>query len=354
VIIGFFGAWDAGYPRNRILRDGLLAAGARVTDVRVREHRAAFRYPALASALAGAGPIDALFVPSFRHKDMPLARLLAARRPLVFDPLVSRWDTLVGDWALHRPDSWQAGWNRRIDRIALRLADAVICDTWAHARLFMELGAEPTRLHRVPVGAEQAFFDLPAPRDAGTVELLYVGGFLPLHGVPVLIDALSLLERDTALPPWRVRLVGRGIEFDVARGRAGRHGLTRVEFDGPRPYAELPALIASAQVMLGAFGAGDKAGRVVPHKVWQGLAAGRAVVTGDGDGMREWFEHDRHALLVPRGDAESLAAALARVVGDLALRGRLGMAGRERAAEVGTPARLGGELLEVFARAAGR
>jgi len=95
--IGFFGAWDAGYPRNLILRDGLAAAGATIQDVRVRERRAIFRYPALAIRLGRAPRLDALFVPSFRHKDVPLARLLAGRAPLVFDPLVSRWDTLVED-----------------------------------------------------------------------------------------------------------------------------------------------------------------------------------------------------------------------------------------------------------------
>src|SRR5262249_51828256 len=106
--VGFFGAWDAGYPRNRILRDGLIGAGAAVADVRVRERRAVFRYPALAMAFRRAPHLDAVLVPAFRHKDVPLARLLAGRRPLVFDPLVSRWDTLVEDWALHAPGSAQA------------------------------------------------------------------------------------------------------------------------------------------------------------------------------------------------------------------------------------------------------
>ena len=113
--IGFFGAWDAGYPRNRILRDGLGSAGAEVADVRVAERRAVLRYPALALAFGRTPGLDAVFVPAFRHKDVPLARLLAGRRPLVFDPLVSRWDTLVEDWALHAPRSAQAAWNRRID-----------------------------------------------------------------------------------------------------------------------------------------------------------------------------------------------------------------------------------------------
>jgi len=215
--------------------------------------------------------------------------------------------------------------------------------------LFEELGAERAKLHRVAVGAEQVFFDLPGPPVGDVIELVYVGGFLPLHGVPALIEALALLEKDAGgLPPYRVRMVGRGIDFDVTRRRAVDLGLTRVGFEGPRAYSELPSVLGTAHVVLGAFGSTAKAGRVVPHKVWQGLAAGRAVVSGDGEGVREWFEPEVHLLLVPRGEVESLATALARVLRDADLRRRMGEAGRRRAAEVGTPARLGRELLAVF------
>ena len=46
---------------------------------------------------------------------------------------------------------------------------------------------------------------------------------------------------------------------------------------------------------------------MIPHKVYQGLAAGRAVVTGDGAGLREVFEPGTHLAAVPRGDPEALA-----------------------------------------------
>ena len=351
--IGFFGAWQEGYPRNRILRSGLLAAGAEVVDVRVHERRVLFRYPQLLAAFGRTPRLDAVFVPAFRHKDVPLARWLAGGLPVVFDPFVSRWDTLVEDWAMHARGSLQAKWNRRIDRMSLRLADAVLCDTWSHGRLFMDLGAKPERLHRVAVGAEQRFFDLSGPPTAEPVELLYVGGFLPLHGVPVLIEALERLQQESSsLPAYRVRLVGRGIQFDVARQQAERRGLCHAVFEGPRPYEELPAVLASTHIVLGAFGASAKAGRVVPHKVWQGLASGRAVVSGDGDGIREWFENGIHLLTVPRDDARALAAGLARVLRDGRLRQALGSAGRARALELGTPARLGRELLDVFEQVA--
>ena len=341
----FFGAYDRGYPRNRILREGLRLAGVEVLEARVRERRALFRYPALALEFARRGArAGFVIVPEFRHKDMPLARGLAGRRRLVFDPLVSRHDTLVGDWGLHAPGSFQARWNLVIDRAALARADLVLCDTWAHGALFESLGVPRARLERVLVGAEAMFFAVPPPPPAPPVRIVYIGGFLPLHGTLTLVDALTRLERQSGLPEFRCELVGSGIELGAARDRARAAGLVRTEFTGPVAYDASPGVLARAHIVLGAFGRGEKAGRVIPHKAYQGVAAGRAVLTGDGAGLREVFEPDRHLCAVPRGDAEALAAALSQLVGDAALRERLGVCGKARAGEVATPERIGSGL----------
>ena len=354
--ICFFGAWDPAYPRNRILREGLRRAGAEVLEARVRERRAFRRYPALLAAFArSARPADVLLVPEFRHKDMPLARWLAGRRRLVFDPLVSRYDTLVADWGLHAAGSPQARWNRRLDRWSLSLADLVLCDTWAHGALYESLGVPRARLRRVLVGAEDAFFTVGAtgpPPAPEPVRIVYVGGFLPLHGTRVLVEAVALLERGAgSLPEFQVEMVGRGIEWKAAREQAERLGVRRISFTGGVPYAEAPRMLAAAHVVLGAFGAGAKAGRVIPHKVYQGLAAGRAVLTGDGAGLREVCEPGRHLAAVPRGDPEALADGLARLVGHPEEREALARAGRALALEVATPDRVGASLLEALAPA---
>jgi len=190
-----FGAYDPAYPRNRMIRAGLSAAGFGVVEARAPAKRAWRRWPALAAAWSRvAKRTDLLLVPEFRHKDVPLARALKGARPLVFDPLVSRWDTLVEDWRLHAEGSAQARWNRSIDRWAFRSADRLLCDTWAHGELFVTLGADRSRLRRVLVGAEPAFFDVPPPPAQGPVRLTYIGGFLPLHGISTLLEGVARLE----------------------------------------------------------------------------------------------------------------------------------------------------------------
>ncbi len=352
----FFGAWDPAYPRNRILREGLRQAGVELLEARVRERRAFRRYPALLAAFArGARSADVLLVPEFRHKDVPLARALAGRRPLVFDPLVSRHDTLVADWGLHAEGSPQARWNRRLDRWSLGLADLVLCDTWAHGALFESLGVPRARLRRVPVGAEDAFFAAGPPPAAGPVRVVYVGGFLPLHGIRTVLEAVARVEAAAAgLPGFQVELAGTGIEHAAARELAERLGLRRVSFTGAVPYAEAPRVLAAAHVVLGAFGTGAKAGRVMPHKVWQGLAAGRAVLTGDGEGLRELCVPGEHVAAVPRGDAAALADARVRLIADPGGREALGRRGRELALATGTAEAIGRTLLAALAGAGTR
>lgn len=348
--VALFGGYDPTYPRNRVLARGLARHGHEVVEARASPiGRFWRRWPSLVTSF-GRNALDAqvVLVPEFRHKDVPLARFLAGRRRLVFDPLVSRWDTAL-DRREYSRGSGQARWNQVIDRWSLSLADLVLCDTWSHGALFESLGASRDRLCRVPVGAEEAFFEVPPASPSGPVRLLYVGGFLPLHGIRTVIEALARLEQER-LPGWEAELAGRGVEFEQARSRIATLGLPRVRLPGRVDYATLPRRIAAAHVVLGAFGAGEKAGRVIPHKVWQGLAAGRAVVTGEGEGLREMFEPGRHLLAVPRGDAAALAAALARLVADGSLRDRLAAAGRARALEVGTPERVVAPLVARLAR----
>lgn len=330
------GAWDPAYPRNRIVREALRRAGHGIREVRVRERRAWLRYPSLAAAFGRDGlDADVVWVPEFRHKDVLVARLVSAGRPLVFDPLVSRWDTLVGDWRLHAAGGAQATWNRAIDRWSFRAADRVLCDTWAHGELFVELGARRGGLRRLLVGAEDAFFQVGPPPSAPPVRILYVGGFLPLHGIRTMLEAAARLER-AAAPAHEFLFAGRGIESDEARRIAASAGLSHVRFLGATPYAEAPSLFEQAHIALGAFGTGAKTARVIPHKLWQGLAAGRAVVTGDAPGVREVFRGNEHLRLVPCGDPVALADALEELVRDEGERIRLGRAARVRASETGS------------------
>lgn len=365
--VAFLGAFDPSYPRTRVLQEGLLAHGATPRLLPVSSRPVA-REAGLLGAAARAGDADAWIVPSFGHRDVPLLAPLARamKVPLLFDPLVSRWDTQVRDLGRVRPRSLAAARLRASDGLAMRLADLVLCDTWEHGELFADaFGVPRSKLARVPVGADRAAFALGESRAAGVtrraavpegdarpLHVVYVGGFLPLHGVEIVIRAAALLESRRGPGFARFTLVGGGMTAHRADRDTASLGLRSVRHVPRVPYARALEMLAEGDVALGIFGTTEKAARVVPHKVYQPLAMGLPVVTRRSPAVLEIFsgEPAPAMMLIPPGNAEALADALQAMAEDVASRDALAAAGRAAALRVATPERVGAALLEAIAR----
>src|SRR5258707_7295281 len=199
---------------------------------------------------------------------------------------------------------------RLIDAAALRAADFIVVDTNEH------LAALPPR-HRtraivVPVGAPRAWLAAGGPMDgmdaSEPLRVVFYGLYTPLQGTPVIGAALGRI----AGAPIEVTMIGSGQdEAETRIAAAANHAVSWLDWV---PAAELPALVASHHVCLGIFGTGAKALRVVPNKVFQGAAAGCAIVTSDTAPQRRAMQEA--AILVPPGDPEALATALLRLADD--------------------------------------
>lgn len=373
--VAFLGAFDPDYPRTRVLQEGLAALGAEVHLYPYSARPVARDAGLIAAWLRGAATSDAIVVPSFGHRDVPLVSLLAkaAGIPLLFDPLVSRWDTQVRDLGRVPERSLAAARLRASDTLAMRLADVVLCDTWEHGELFASaFGVPRAKLARVPVGADHAAFALgesraasrstasaptgtaPAPGGgAAPLHVVYVGGFLPLHGIEAVIGAAALLETRRGPGFARFTLVGGGMTAHRADRDTAALGLQCVRRVPRVPYARALELLAGGDVALGIFGTTDKAARVVPHKVYQALAIGVPVVTRRSPAIAELFPESPPFALVAPGSAEAIADALESLAGEAARREALGASGRAAALRMAAPRRIGEALLEAIARGRG-
>jgi glycosyltransferase involved in cell wall biosynthesis len=290
--------------------------------------------------------VDTVVVGYPGHFLVPFGRALAGRHGarLVFDPLVSLLDTFAGDRGLVHRGGAKAAAVRAVDEVAFRLPALVLADTWAHAAYYQKaFGLARERLAVVPVGA------LPEPAADGAARLfadgarltvLQYGKWSPLHGADVVLGAAELLREE----PFRFVLVGEGQLSTDLRARIRERHLTNVDWRGELPRAELRSQTLAADVCLGVFGRSEKAGRVVPNKVFDALACGRPVVTADGDGAREWLRDGESALLTRAGDAPALAAALRRLL-DRAERARIAQGGLALYLRAFTPKAVAGTLL---------
>jgi glycosyltransferase involved in cell wall biosynthesis len=350
----FFGTYDARrHPRVAVLREGLRASGVELlecnvplgldTAARVELLRRPWRLPALGLRVAAAWrrlrrcarllpEPDVVLVGYLGHFDVRLARRLFRGTPVVLDHLVSAADT-AADRRVSSPRLLRL--LERLDRGAVGAADLVCVDTEEHLEL---LPAEARdRAVVVPVGAPDRWFRRPEQRTSGPMRVVFFGLFTPLQGTPVIGEAVRLLAEDESVS---FTLVGRGQDYDSARAAARGHGIWRDWLDPD----ELPDVVAGHDVCLGIFGTTPKAGRVVPNKVFQGAAAGCAVVTADTPAQRAAL--GAAALYVPAGDGAALATALQELASHRERLWELRQAAYGRADEAFRPAQVVRPLLE--------
>lgn len=218
---------------------------------------------------------------------------------------------------------------RPLMRRLLRRADAVLVSSEAYLGSSPILGELRDRCHVVPLGIDpRPFAQVDAERVAALRRrwpgplVLFVGRLRYYKGVDILIDAVA--ELDATL-----LIIGRGaMERTWRQQAAASPAAARIHFLGDVEEDELPIYLAAAELFVlpstrrsEAFGLAQveamAAGKPV---VSTALATGTSTVNRDGE----------TGLVVPPNDAAALAAAIACLLDDRALRDRLGAAARQR------------------------
>lgn len=141
-------------------------------------------------------------------------------------------------------------------------------------------------------------------------------------------DAFAALARvRERAPAARLWVIGDGGYGDTLKARARELGLTgAVRFLGYRPNAPELAQCLDVQV----FPSHQEG---TPNTLYEAMAVGRAAAASTADGQGEILRHERDALLHTPGDVATLAANMARLHDDAALRARLAAALHARVTE---------------------
>jgi phosphatidylinositol alpha-mannosyltransferase len=159
----------------------------------------------------------------------------------------------------------------------------------------------------------------------GVRNVLFVGRLEPRKGILELLKAYRVLRKTGC--DCRLLIVGSGPLEREARRYVATRRLGGVEFLGRVSDDEKAQLFKTADVFVSPATGRESFGIVL----LEAMAAGTAIVASDIHGYKGVVRRGEEGLLVPPRDTKALAAALARVLADAALRARLGEAGERRA-----------------------
>ncbi len=155
-----------------------------------------------------------------------------------------------------------------------------------------------------------------------TVQIGFTGRIRRSKGCAVLIEALARV----ADRPWHMTFVGACKPADYIerlKQAAARAGIAdRITFTGFR--SDVQQLVAGFDIGV----APSIVREACPLSPMEYMQQGVAVVASDNGAQPEYITDGVTGLLVPPGDVDALAAALARLLDDPGLRRRLGAAGR--------------------------
>jgi len=325
------GARARGHEVVGVCADGPLLAAVRAEGFRVETVPMARSYSPAAQWRAYRALLDLIRreKPDLVHGNMPISGFLARLAGRAAG--VPKIAYTCHGFLFNQPGPW---WRRglalvmewiggRLTDIHMTVSDEEAADArrlTIHPRSAgIGNGRDPARFHPDPAARARIRAELGVPDDR--VAVIVVSRLVRHKGHPELLAAMR--EVDAEL--W---VVGNRLESDHGEDLEPYFSACGL---GPRlrrlGYREdVPALLAAADIFsLPSFFEG------LPMSVIEAMLTALPVVATNVRGPREQVEEGRTGFLVPPRDIPALAAALARLASDAALRVRLGEAGRVRA-----------------------
>lgn len=233
----------------------------------------------------------------------------------------------------HAKDIYRSSVAPALLALLFREAERVVTVCDANVRHLEQILPEEALhpLRRLYNGIDLSAFTFAGEDGRGSAHVLSIGRLVEKKGFAVLLDALRrLAERGL---PFRATLVGDGEDRRSLEARAAELDLgSRVTFTGALPQDEVRDLLRRATLFCLPCQIGEDGNRdALPTVLLEALASGLPVVSTPVTGIPEILDHGAAGLLVPEGDVEATADAMAQLLAEPGLRRQLASAGRQRA-----------------------
>jgi glycosyltransferase involved in cell wall biosynthesis/GT2 family glycosyltransferase len=205
-------------------------------------------------------------------------------------------------------------------RAALLHATSIVTPSRSAAQVLD--GLTRARIEVLPYGIPELEIVARQP-DGKKVSFVALGSFEPRKGEDILIEAIHKLHRTTRAKT-SFHLAGRILDqqfFKKIRSRSS--GLKNVQFTVALGHDEALSLLSKSDVLIV-----PSRDETMPIAILEAASLGKAIISCDVGGIKEWIHDELNGLLVPPENPEALAEAITRCARDPALVRQLGTTAR--------------------------
>lgn len=362
----YLGTFEKDYSRNVIFIEAMKSVGIEVISINEEvKEKDALKYGSIVNLIKlGFKFVKAyftliikllkikdskcLFIGYPSHLDVIFFYLPAKLKgmKIFFNPLVSLYDTFILDRRIFRENSFISKIIYLIDKVAFSLSDIIFIDTKTHQEFLTKIfNVNASKFKIIPVGSMRDFFyegDINNKREEFTI--LYVGKYIPLHGVDVIVKSAKMLENENI----KFIFVGKGQLYDDIRKLVNESNISNIDFIDWMDRKELKHLIRSCHIVLGIFKGDGKAIRVVPNKVYDALASGALVITAHTPAIKEFFKDKEELILVEPDNPYDLAEKILWVCKNYDKCKEIAVKGHKRFYEIASFEVIGSSLKEII------
>jgi len=365
--ICFFGTYDKNYTSNKMILKGFYENGLdvieinssiAVTKLTTSQEMSLFqlmlrvlrKYKIVTEIVRNFKKFiktDVIYVGYPGHVDVffayPIAKLF--RKKLIFNPLLIIYNGFADEQGILGKKSILGAVIKTVESLCYRLCDMVFADTpfqYDHLRKGFNIPSKKLRV--LPIGADDTGYKYTKYTNTKSrkVHVVYYGLYSPVHGVEHIVEAANILKNDKNVS---FSFVGQGNTFAENYKRIQKLKLKNIKFYHEVPESEHLPVMQSSDIFLGFLQKHPSVDRIIPNKVYQGLALGRVVLTADAPVTRSMFKHKKDMYLVKPADPQALADAILELKSNPALRTSIAKNGYKLYKEKFTPKAVVGLLV---------
>ena len=218
----------------------------------------------------------------------------------------------------------------KTERMIWRGADLIVAVSESLRHHFQQARVRPERIHILPNAVDTNLFRTDVDGELvkkrfrldGRFVVGFVGTFKQWHGVDFLFEAFRRLHQGD--PDMHLLLVGEGPLRKSLEQMIGQMGLNgAVTFAGRVAHEDVPFYLTAMDVAVAPYPDLSEF-YYSPLKVFEYMAAGRAIVASGMGQLTQVLANGETGLLFKPGDAEDLIRCIQRLRGDSEMRRELG------------------------------